>query len=813
VVPTTLLETFIKISLILFLLLPQQVQSKEKNLQFQFGDEVSIFSDKAYRKRKGELFEAVGNVVILHKKDTLYGQSASFDMKNGTFKLQGNVRYISENLTLYGSILEFNMKTGQLLMENARVVSETFNIVAKRVEKKTKVDYYAEDAEFSTCRNCPESWSIYGEKIDLTIGEYVTIRNGLIKTNGIEIMIIPYIVLPIKKDRESGLLFPVFSQRNNEGVAVLQPWFWAISEDKDMTLSPAFWASRGYGTDIQYRQAFSQYEWMELNSRVLSDEIYLPGKLDSSDSGTETFRHFTEAEAHLQPNHNLNSHIRYTELRDLDMVKEFSNYTDSRIIGSEVGFNGYLDYRHDLFNFSFQAEFNKNQLSNTADQFDNDYVQVLPSTEFSLMPIELYKSDTLMLNRISFGMDSSFTKFRQNVFNETTQLRNADRLTLDPYIDWNFFTRGPFNLKTRYIFNLQNYQFEAPGENDYRKNANIMRTEFSFSVDKIFGLAYEEKLPIEKVKEESLASIKKQKDKKKGKKKKRVKQTIGEIPSFERSLKEDYVKVKRHSFRHSQEFKFIHHYIFDESQGGSQNFHNQITTNSSGWFDYADAIRSQETELGSNDTRMLISPSNTLEFQWNNMLIKKSPRKYTYLEDNKFLKDNFSYRKMGYFNLSQGVEIGGRQGSFKDRLTRLYIDTGVDFDTWGLGIEEYYFHQSSDNILSSYFYKYFDMVQVYGKYNLNSLQQIELKTFTAGVQLRPIDLFSFAYVKEFDLNADRTIRDQYYLRYVPRNNCYVLSLGYKETIVDRGWSFDLSFNFGSESFKREQRGSTIQEKI
>ncbi len=784
--------------------------NRKQNLQLKLGNEVSVFSDKAFRKRNGQLFEAVGNVVILHEGETLYGQSASFDLDSGIFEIKGNVRYVVQDLTLYGSEMKYNMKTQYLLMKNARIVSQSFNIVALKMERFSKNHFKAEDAEFTTCRNCPESWAIYGEKIDLTIGEYVTINNGLIKVNGTGIMIVPYIVLPVKKGRETGLLFPRLSSRFSEGVVFEQPWFWAINDSKDITLTPTFWASRGYGADIQYRQIYGEKKWIEFNTRMLNDEIYLPGKLDTTKSGESRFRHISEVESHMQWSNNLLQHFRFTEIRDLDMVQDFSVYSDEIVRGTEVGLNTFVEQRNSYFTTTVSAEFSRNQLSNAADKFDHDYVQVMPQLEISTIPFLLHKDEGDFFNNFSIGANSTFTNFRQNKQNEQGVVRNTHRATVRPYLDWTYFQLNGFQLKSRYEHEIQYYDFKGAEQGHFYKKANILKTEFSFSVEKIFGLAYEEKVPIDNLSKEQLKGIKTKKAE--DEKSDQDDLLVGQLPSFERSLKDDYIVAKRDAYKHNQDFKLIHHYIFDESRHGSPFFDTAITTSNTNWFDYDDAVRSQESKLGSNDTKILIPQNNTLEFQWNNSLIRKSPKAYSYKVDREYLKDHFNYAKVGYFNVSQGIELDSGNDDFTNRLTRLYVSTGLYISNWEFSVDEYFFHSTSDNILSTSILKRWSFIEMMLKYNLNSFDNSDLEIISFGTQIKPADFLRFSVIQEHDISANKDTRRIYELDYIPSNNCYVLNLNYRTTLVDERISFNILLNFGDNGFQRAKDGTQLKQK-
>lgn len=779
------------------LILVSDSYSKEKNLQLQLGDTVSIYSEKAYRKNKGLYFEAIGNVVIISGKDTLYGEKASFDIKSGQIKIEGNVRFISEDITIYGSVINFNSQTSELEMDNARIITTEFNIVANKIKRIDDNNYYALKAEFTTCRDCTESWVIFGDEIFVELNQYIRIKHALTKIKGVSVLYFPYIAIPIKNKRESGLLFPSISSRLNEGLAYRQPVFWAIDDSKDMTISPSFMAKRGYGTDLEYRQVFSEQKWLQFQNRVVNDSIYLPGKQSFNLSGEKYFRHTFDFESHLQWTNNLVQHFHFTGMKDLDMVRDFNNYTDEHIQDSDIGFTGFTELRREWANFGFNASYRRNLLVSDSEEFDKSYVQTLPSLYFSTTPYSLIQSDKPLLQNISIGVDSDFTVFRQMNTNETLNLRNARRTDIKPYIDWHLFSVGPIRAKTTYTLDYQAYDFIDKEQNSFSKSAGLVTTEFSFSMDKIFGLAYEEKVPVSQLKKEYLEA-------KRGDSVKKVQSTdptlIGTIPSFEQTLTKDTITFVKNSYRHSQEFKFLHHLIAHSNESGNEKFNTQIQTNQ-GWFDYADAKRADVFSLGTNATRTEIPLKNTFEFQWNNSLIRKSPKKFNYFSDNLYLRDNFTYSKIGYFNISQGITLDNPDDSFEKRLTRLFVDTGYSASNWNISFNDYYFHEGNDHILTTSFERKFNILSLLASYNYNSLSGSNLKTLKAGGQIRPIDVLGFSVLKEQDLDADTNIRSIYQVDFMPNNNCWILNLNYQETVVGNRYTFNWVFNFGNDEFK------------
>lgn len=773
--------------------------------QLQLGDKLNVFSDKAYRKNNGRHFEAVGNVVIISQSDTIYGELASLDQDTTMVKVEGNVRVITQQMTLYGSHIEYNITSGAATIKNARILAMDFNLVANELIRLNENEYVAKEAEFTTCKDCAESWSVYGKEIRIKVGDTVTIRHGLAKIKGVDVLYIPYITLPIASNRKTGLLFPKISTRPGEGLAFEQPIFIAIDESKDATVAPTFWAKRGYGGDIQYRQRFNEMSWFEANGRLLNDTIYEPGKTDTSVSGDEFFRYFTTLETHQQFSSNFGSHIRYAGMRDLDFVRDHPLLTDTKIIGSDVGLQGFADWRQNYFSLGLSADYLRNQLYDVPTEFDRSYVQTMPRVTLSSVPFSLVQSKVPMFQHIALGFEGSLTRFHQVKPDEDgpdLRLRNADRLSMQPYMMWHMFTKGPVSLSTRYTLDQQLYKFDDPEQPKFGKNAGLIRTEMGFTMDRIYGLAYEEKIPIKYIPEKDLKELRDKKEQgltplRVSSKENRL---IGKLDTFETELTKENIIQVRNSYRHSQEFKALHHYIASENEFGNKRFGNQISRYE-GWFDYEDAIRSQEFQFGANTTRTMIPPENTMEIQWNNSLIRKSPKVFSYLVDDKYLRDNFAYNRIGWFNVSQGYLLNESEAEDeRQRLTRLALSTGYQTDRWIVSLQEYYFHYDQENIFNINFNRRFEYLRLLGSYNYNSFGESNLNTISAGGQVRPLDTLGFAVMKDMDLEAKKNIRTIYSLDIMPHNNCWILNLNYRESLTAQQYSFNVLFNFGDDNF-------------
>lgn len=484
-------------------------------------------------------------------------------------------------------------------------------------------------------------------------------------------------------------------------------------------------------------------------------------------------------------------------MKDLDMISDYNNVLDNFTHASDIGAEGYIENRGELFELGVDFSLRRNLLVEDAESFDKSYVQSMPSVYLSTVPVSLIQSDKLFLQNVSAGLNGEFNVFRQIEDDESSNLRNVRRLNAKPYIDWHFFTVGPVNAKTKYQLEYQSYNFFDEDQKNFEKYAGVLTTEVSFNMDKIFGLAYEESIPVSMIKEKYLTQLGKNNEKDPEKND----DLVGSIPKFEDTLTQESIKFVKNSYRHSQEFKFIHHWLSNTDENGNRIFLNQINS-STGWFDYDDALKEDVYNIGAFQTRTQIPLNNTFEFQWNNSLIRKSPKTFSFYEDNKFLRDNFNYTKIGYFDLSQGVVLGDENiNSFEDRLTRLFFRTGYNASKWSVGLSEYFFHQTTDQITAINFQRRYDMLSFLSVYNRNTLEGANLETLRVGFQLRPIDVFGFSILQEQDLKAQQRIRSIYQMDFMPNNNCWILNLNYRETVVDNRYSLNWVFNFGNDDFK------------
>lgn len=810
--------SFFKCILIILTLTTPVLLWARESTTFELGKSVHVLSDKAFRKTKENLFEAVGNVIITKDQDALYGDKASISMLTGKSYVEGNARYIGNNLTAYGTKITYNFKSDLLDIENARVISDNYVVLGERISRIAKNIMVAENAEYTTCKDCPESWSILGRKVHITTGEYIRITHAYIKISGVVVMYVPYIILPIKKKRETGLLFPNFSLDFKEGINFSQPWFFAISDHQDLTLIPKFFGKRGSGAHTEYRKSFGEKSWIEINSLNTFDRIYRKNIKDETNedgsivfSGNSEYRTYNDIESLLTLNNSWRFYTNTSWPDDLDMFRDYDDHLPQTPLGSETGIDGFLNYRTNLVDFNLESYFNRNILTDDSSSFDHRYVQILPRFSYSLLPVNIFQSDLPFFRSLNLYSKGDYTIFKQNHLLENDLIRNAHRLNNNINLEWNLGHFGPVNLRTSAKLDSQYYQFPYEKfEKSFYKYGLVYETEAKIELSKIYGIAKNRVTKksdllsadddislIEKQKSESrtlfnLGLVEVIEDKQS--------ETIGSLPPIQGTFEKDEdIIIRSSSHRHLQTFKLRHLYLGNQKTSGSSRFYNQISNfDGAGQFDSNDAIIDKKNELTETTSKVELPVNNTIEVSWNNSLIKKDALKFNIFQDGKSIRENFEFRRVSYFNVSQGLDLYTEKTELEDQLTRLKITTGVSNNLFNLSLSEYYFYNNNKHILNmsfaqSFSYFNYDINFVYDSFSFN--RDIVIKA-----KLDVLPRISLEMKYDYNLQDDEINYTRYSVLYSPSNKCWKMDVHYSTNKIKKKFSFNFYINFNDNKF-------------
>ena len=169
---------------------------------------------------------------------------------------------------------------------------------------------------FTVCKKrdskCPP-WSLKAKKISHDkIKKTIFYEHATLKLYDIPIFYFPKFFHPDPSvKRQSGFLAPFFTNSTGLGTGTASPYFWAISNDKDLTFTPKIYTKENALFLNEYRQAFR-------NGFLTLDTSYTEGYKNTSTTKTEGSRNHIFADLDLNFNQdetyqsNLNLKIQRT---------------------------------------------------------------------------------------------------------------------------------------------------------------------------------------------------------------------------------------------------------------------------------------------------------------------------------------------------------------------------------------------------------------------------------------------------------------------------------------------------------------------
>ncbi|MEE8557891.1 MAG: LPS assembly protein LptD [Myxococcota bacterium] len=199
----------------------------------------------------------------------------------------GNVEMIDETDRLRARFAAVDLRSFTALLTDAVLDASTgFLVEARSLEKTGPTTYYANEALVTTCR-CPDQderrpFEFKAERTDIRVGGYAVARNVWARVLGVPVAYFPWLMLPIKTERQSGFLLPKIHNTNRSGFEIETPFFWAARPDLNVTLRPGWVSKRGFSGAVDVDYVFGERGYGQGSVAVLPHD----DEVDRSDPDT-----------------------------------------------------------------------------------------------------------------------------------------------------------------------------------------------------------------------------------------------------------------------------------------------------------------------------------------------------------------------------------------------------------------------------------------------------------------------------------------------------------------------------------------------
>ena len=219
------------------------------------------------------IFLSKGKIKVIDNKDNKYNFSEIYIDEKKNKIVGSDVR-----MYLDSKAFKINKKNEPRIFANSMVITDGESELNKGVctycELKTK--------------DAISPWSLRAEKIKHNAAnKTIYYENAVLQIYNFPIFYFPRFSHPDPTvDRRSGFLNPSMSDNSNTGVGITTPYFWAISKDRDLTISPRIYGRENPLLLAEYRQDFE-------NASLILDTGYTEGYKKTTQTKTPGSRaHF-----------------------------------------------------------------------------------------------------------------------------------------------------------------------------------------------------------------------------------------------------------------------------------------------------------------------------------------------------------------------------------------------------------------------------------------------------------------------------------------------------------------------------------------
>ncbi len=311
---------------------------------------VHLQADELSYDQASQTYRASGRVELQQGEVRLQADRLLWQAESNRAQAQGNVCLTDPSGQALAEAADYQLATGVGQLEQGRVFlrEQNFHLGGELIEKLGEQTYRVEDGTFTTCDGEVPSWKFGASRVDVTLGRYATARNVVFYLKDLPVLYFPYLVFPVKTERESGLLIPRTGYSRKRGTQLSLAYYQVLDVHMDATAYVDYFSELGVGKGLEYRYLLGEGN----EGRLLGYHV----------SGVEGGRdHFALDWTHfgLLPNQvRLAADVEYVNRRDYfaefgEVVEEYNkDKTESTITASRnwirTSLSGQLKYIKNL---------------------------------------------------------------------------------------------------------------------------------------------------------------------------------------------------------------------------------------------------------------------------------------------------------------------------------------------------------------------------------------------------------------------------------------------------------------------------------
>ena len=375
-------------------------------------NDIEIIADKMEVFNDENKIKATGNIVIKTEEYKSKSDNLIYDKNKEIIKTSGNI-IIKDSLNNYYffdkfiSDKNFNKASGTntkiRLNDGTRIVGESFLRTDSNINQITTAEYTPCIQSNYILKNCP-GWKLSANKVIHDVEKQnIYYEGATLSILNIPVLYSPFFSHPdpsVKK--RSGLLMPSVSSDNNLGTTFSIPYFFNLSSNYDLTITPTIQSKADDYYGIIYRH-LTKNHYFNIDSSISNDESNTGTKNHIFVNG-EIKNPFGKFDYKIQTSNN-DTYLRKNHINETTTLTSGLNFT------KEMD-NGYLDFNSYIYK----------HLNNTSNQ---KWEYVYPNINYDIYD---YKDSIYGLN---WKIDNSLLNYKTIDKNYEQQLSSemlSDRM-------------------------------------------------------------------------------------------------------------------------------------------------------------------------------------------------------------------------------------------------------------------------------------------------------------------------------------------------------------------------------------------------
>eukprot|EP01035_Chromulina_nebulosa_P021046 gene21046-27272_t len=303
--------------------------------------------------------------VIYDSKNLSIVAYGSDDEKIEYHDIDGNRIYAVE-LTLSQDFKTGSIKTFTML------TNEKATIHAAHGLREDGIVSTMEDADYTPCTFCSTRkpmWQLKAKKVvHNKEKQQIEYTNAYFEIKGVPVFYTPYFSHPDPTvKRKSGILSPIYGHNNDLGYVVGLPVFYAISDQKDMTITPVMTTKQSGIIQTEYRQRFRDGIFSILGSYTRTQDLPpapLPSQLQpNGPRPPKPDRWNLSMQSNVDINDNQRVKVDINRASDTTYLQRYSIVRESPFIQNNQNLRSNVSWQHfsnnayvDIQSYAFQTD-------------------------------------------------------------------------------------------------------------------------------------------------------------------------------------------------------------------------------------------------------------------------------------------------------------------------------------------------------------------------------------------------------------------------------------------------------------------------